>query len=163
MMKISLDTEIAVTVEEHGKEKETLTVYYREYTKAEKRELEALWKQFQALVKKTGKLEKKRASLEKKADLSERMGDLEKAMRFVEQIEKIDAQIEKVAEEIEALGGDDFAETTAKKSFDLLVSGPDADRLRAYAEIKGYGPIMASLNAAKGDAEKKRSGESPNA
>ena len=158
-MKLTLDVKIPLEIQEGGKLKEKLEVFYRDFTKKEKKELETLVEKFKNLFKRANKLSKKEVILNKKIDLCEKSDKFEKAFKFIEEKETLLADIEKLEDELESLGGDDFEEEMAKKRFDLLVSGNDKEKLREYAVIKGYSTILKILDTQKADIEKKQLGE----
>jgi len=72
------------------------------------------------------------------------------------------AKAEALFEQLQEIGGEDqdgFAEELAKNRFETLVSGEGKEKLRTYAQIKGYAAIMHDLDIAKVELEKKQSGE----
>ena len=161
-MKIQLDYKIDIEVQEGGKQKEKLSIFYREFTKAETKENEAMRKQFEGIFKKAQKIGKKQAVLDKKISLFESNGDYESALKAVCEKEELDEQSEALADEVEELGGGDqvaFNEELSKKRFDTLVSGKDKEKFEEYALIKGYSQIVQNLDTAKRELEKKQSGE----
>jgi len=161
-MKIQLDYKIEIDVREGNKSKESLSIFYREATQAEKKKQETLRKQFEKIYNKAQKLGKKQVTLNKKAELYELNGDYEKALGVISSKEKLDNKQDELLEELDAIGGGDqtaFAEKTSKQRFETLVSGKDKEKLVKYAEIKGYAALMRDLDVAKGELEKKQSGE----
>ena len=161
-MKIQLDYKIKIVVKEGDETKEELTIFYREFTRAEKKEHEELKKQFLDIFKKAQKIDKKQAVFSKKAELHELNGEYDKALKCIESKEKLDKEIDKLDKELNDIGGDNqdaFAETSAKDRFTALVSGIDAKKLEVYADIKGYVALMRELDIAKRELEKKQSGE----
>ena len=161
-MKIQLDHKIVIQVKEGNKTKEELTIFYREFTQAEKKKQEVLKKQFEKIFKKAQKIGKKESALDKKAELYELSGEYEKALKSINDKDKLEDELEKLMDELDELGGGDqeaFAEKTAKYRFDILVSGKDKDKLLGYAEIKGYAQLLRGLDVAKAELEKKPSGE----
>jgi hypothetical protein len=158
-MKLALDVEIEVKVTEGGAEKETIVIFLREFTAKEQKDRKALIDKFNALFKKAQKLEKKQRRHEKSIDLLEAAGRPEDALIKVKESEKLDADLEAISKELENLGGNDFAETEARKRFDALVGGNGKEKLRSYAEIKGYVTVMRLLDVEKAAIEKKQSGE----
>ena len=83
-------------------------------------------------------------------------------MKIRDKIDEVEEDIESYSEELVAIGGEnqeEFAETTAKERFDIVVSGKDTDALKEYADVKGYAFIMRELDKAKVELEKKQSGE----
>ena len=160
-MKLTLDVEIPIEVQEGGELKESLRVFFRDYTKKEKKELDALRDKLKALYKKANKLLVQVEITEQKIHLYDKMGESEKALEFVKQKERFIKSAENIQDEILALGGEKFEEKLAKKRFDLLVSGEDKEKLRKYAEIKGYGAILNVLDMQKEKIEKKQYGALP--
>lgn len=161
-MKIQLDYKIDIEVKESNKTKERLSVFYREFTQAEKKEHEGIKKQFERIFKKAQKIGKKQAALEKKAELYELNSDYEKALKAVNEKENLDDELEVLLDELEEIGGGDqeaFTEKAAEDRFEKLVSGEDKDKLSVYADIKGYSALMRGLDVAKVELEKKQSGE----
>lgn len=161
-MRINLDYKIDIEVQEGGKKKDKLSVFLREFTKAEKKEHEELRKKFERIFTKVQKIGKKQTVLQKKAELYELNEDYKSAIETVSKIEKLDAEIEVLIEELDEIGGgnqDEFAENSAKDRFDALVSGKDKEKLKELAEIKGYSTIMRELDIAKSELEKKQYGE----
>jgi len=161
-MKIQLDYKIDIEVKENNKSKEKLTVFYREFTQAEKKDQEALRKKFEKILHKAQKIEKKQNTLSKQAELYELNGDYERAIDAISKKELLDDELELLIDELEEFGGvnqDDFAESFAQERFEKLVSGKDKEKLESYAQIKGYAVLMRGLDQAKADLEKKLSGE----
>ena len=162
-MKIQLDYKINIEVMEGGKKKESLSVFYREFTKAEKKEHEELAKKFMKLYNKTQKIAKKQATLNKKIELLENSNQNEKALKCIDELEKLDEELEVLEEDINEIAGgeyeNDFAEKSAKERFETVVSGKDKEKLKQLADIKGYVEIMNLLDVAKSELEKKQSGE----
>jgi len=161
-MKIQLDYEIKIEVKEGNKIKETLKVFFREFTKSEKKEQDILKKQFLALEKKANKLNRKQVSIGEKIELYKLTKDYDKAVIGIKEREDIEDELEELLEELIALGGgqpDEFVEKSAEKRFNVLVSGKDKDVLQDYAEIKGYAQLMQDLDIAKRELEKKQYGE----
>jgi hypothetical protein len=161
-MKVQLDHKIVVVINEGDKVKEKLTVFFREFTRSEKKEQEALTNQFKGISKKAQKLSRKQLSLGTKARLLELDGEYREAIKTVEDSEKIEDELEVLLEELTELGGGDieyFNERTAERRFNTLVSGKDKDALLGYAEIKGFSTIMSLLDNEKRELEKKQSGE----
>ena len=161
-MKILLDYKIDIEVRESNKIKEKLTVFYREFTQAEKKEHDVLKKKFEKIFKKAQKIGKKEASLTKQAELYELNGDYEKALKALASKSNLDDELETLMDELEDIGGEDqeaFAENTAMNRFETIVSGDGKNKLMEYAVIKGYVSIMRDLDVAKKELEKKQSGE----
>jgi len=158
-MKLTLDVKIPLEIQEGGETKEKLEIFYRDYTVKEKRELEKIIAKFKQLFKKANKLSKKEMTLNKKIDLCEKADQFDKALGFIEERERIYETSEELDEELELLGGDSFEEKMAKKRFNLLVNGSDKEKLRDYAEIKGYITILKALDFKKAEFEKKQFGE----
>jgi len=161
-MRIQLDYKINIDVKEGNKTKEKLSIFFREFSKSEKKEHEQLRKSFERIFKKIKKLNVKFISCKKKIELYELDGDYKKALLEIEKSEKLGADLEVLVEELDELGGEDkeeFAETAAKDRFNLLVSGKDKEKLEQYAEIKGFANLMKDLDLAKADLEKKQFGE----
>lgn len=161
-MKIQLDHKIEIEVKEGNKTKEKLTIFYREFTQAEKKEQDGIKKQFFAINKKAQKLARKQDSLNKKAQLLELNEEYEKALEAIDKKDELEDELETLLEELTVISGDDpeaFAEKTAQRRFETLVSGKDKDALLVYAEIKSYAQLMQSLDEAKRELEKKPSGE----
>ena len=162
-MKIQLDYKINIEVREGGKKKDALCVFYREFTKAEKKEYEELVRKFTGMFRKSQKISKKQATLNKKIELFENSNQNEKALECIEKLEELDEELEAIEDEIiEIAGGEnenDFAEKSAKERFEIVVSGKDKEKLEQLAEIKGYVEIMSLLDKAKSELEKKQSGE----
>jgi len=161
-MKIQLDYKIDIEVRENNKVKDKLSVFYREFTKSEKKEHEEMKKRFSKIFKKAQKIGKEQASLDKRAQLHELNGDYEKSLKCIEKKDKLEEDLDVLLEELDEIGGgnqDEFAENTAKERFFTLVSGKDAEKLQQYAEIKGYAALMRDLDIAKSELEKKLSGE----
>ncbi len=161
-MKILLDYKIEIEVREGNKKKESLSVFYREFSRDELNEQKATKKQFMDIYKKAQKIEKKKSSLVKRAELLELSGEYEKSIVALDEIEKLESKSDSLVDELESIGGEDqdsFSDELAKKRFETLVSGADKDTLKSYAEIKGYVELMRSLDVAKAELEKKQSGE----
>ncbi len=161
-MKIQLDYQIDIEIREGNKTKEKLSVFYREFTRDEKAQVKKMEKAFVDIFKKAQKIAIKQGSLERKAELLERSGEYEKALAALEEKEKLEAKAEKLYQKLEEIGGEDqnaFAEELAKNRFEMLVSGDDKEKLRTYAEIKGYAALMHDLDVVKVELEKKQSGE----
>jgi|GEM_PF-3127133 len=161
-MKIQLDYEIKIEVKEGNKTKESLKVFFREFTQKEKKEHDVLRKQFLAINKKAQKLNRKQVAISEKAELYKLTKDYQSAIDAVSEQEKIEDELEELLDELSELGGGDpveFAEKTAENRFEVLVSGKDKETLREYAEIKGYTALMQSLDESKNELEKKQSGE----
>lgn len=161
-MKIQLDYKIDIEVKESNKTKEKLSVFFREFTQAEKKEHDGVKKQFEKIFKKAQKIGKKQSSLEKKAELHELNNDYEKALKAVNEKEILDDELEVLIDELEEIGGGDqeaFAEKTAEDRFEKLVSGDGKDKLAEHAKANGYVKIMHLLDVAKAELEKKQSGE----
>lgn len=161
-MKILLDYKIEIVVKKGDKVQEQLSVFYREFTQAEKKEQEVQKKQFEKIFKKIQKIGRKDAALDKKAELYQLNGDIEKALKAIDDKEALAEEIDELQDELEAIGGEDqqaYAESIAKNRFDTLVSGKDLEKLVGYAETKGYISMMRSLDVAKVELEKKPDGE----
>ena len=161
-MKIQLDYKIDIEVKESNKLKEKLTIFFREFTQAEKKQHEVLRKKFEKIFKKAQKIGKKQSALEKKAELFELNENYEKALKCIEDKDKLDDELEELMDELDEIGGgnqEDFAEKTAEDRFEKLVSGKDKEKLETYAQIKGYVALMRDLDLAKSELEKKQSGE----
>jgi len=158
-MLLSLDVKIPLEIREGGKLKEKLEVYYRDYTKDEKKKFNKIVKDFKNLFIKVSKYGQKETSLNKRIELAEKIGKYEKAFALVEERDELQNMIEEVALELENLGGEDFEEKMAKKRFDILISGEDKEKLREYAEIRTYKTILKLMDEQKAELEKKQSGE----
>jgi len=158
-MLLSLDVKIPLEIQEGGKTKEKLEVYYRDYTKEEKKEFDEVVKNFKELFVKVSKYGQQESSLDKKIELSEKIGDYKKAFALVEEKDKLQVKIEDLADELETLGGEDFEEKMSKKRFDTLISGEDKEKLREYAQIRSYKIIIGLMDEQKAEFEKKQSGE----
>jgi len=161
-MKIQLDYKIDIEVRENNKVKDKLSVFYREFTKTEKKEHEELKNKFSKIFKKAQKIGKKQSSLNKKAELYELNEEYEKSLECINKKDTLEDELEDLLDELDEIGGgnqEEFAEKIAKERFLTLVSGKDAEKLRQYAEIKGYASLMHDLDIAKADIEKKLSGE----
>ena len=148
-MKIALDYEIPVEVRENGKTIKELKVWFRELTAKEKKELTKKAKEFFELQKRLNRIERKGPTLQKKADAYNKLEKLEKEIEVLEQIEQLDDELSEIEEQITKLAGDDFAETQAKKSFDLRVSGDDKEKLDELAQRIGYTKILQMLEESK--------------
>jgi len=162
-MKIQLDYKIDIEVTEGGKKKESISVFYREFTKSEKKQNDELSKKFINLFKKAQKIAKKQVTLNKKIELLENSNQNEKALDCIDELEKLDDELEAIEDEIKFIsdGEDerDFAEKASKDRFQTVVSGKDVEKLEQLAEIKGYVEIMKLLDIAKSELEKKQFGE----
>jgi len=158
-MLLNLDVKIPLEIREGGKLKEKLEVYYRDYTKEEKKKFNKIVKDFKNLFMKVSKYGQKEASLNKRIELAEKIGNFDKAFSLVEERDNLQNKIEEVAIELESLGGEDFEEKMAKKRFDTLISGEDKEKLREYAEIRTYKTILKLMDEQKAELEKKQSGE----
>ena len=161
-MKIQLDYEIQINVQEGSATKESLVVFFREFTKQERKKQRESQDKFSKIYQKLQKLDKKQSSLTKKAELHELNGDYTLSLKCLAQNEKLDVELDKLVEELENIGGgnqDEFTESIAKDRFDKQVSGSDKSKLEVYAEIKGYSQLIRELDAAKAELEKKQSGE----
>lgn len=161
-MKIQLDYKIDIEIKEGAEIKNTLSVFYREFTKKERADQKKLEKKFVELFNKAQHLIKKKEYLAKKAELHELNGDFEKSINSLDKMDELSLKEDELLEELEAIGGEDqdaFAEELAKKRFDVLVSGPDKPKLAEVAESVGYTNIIQKLDAAKDYLEKKQSGE----
>ena len=154
-MKINLDVKIIVEIEENGKDKESLSIFLREFTKVESKEYKTLFKEFSGFVRKSEKLERQLKSTNKRLNIAGKMDDNDLSLKLLDKIDKIENDLDKVRDDLEKLAGDNFEESMAEKSFNLLVSGDGKEKLKEYAEIKGYSNIMSSLRKAKEDIEKK--------
>lgn len=158
-MQLTLDYKIAIEVKKGDKTESKLTVFVREFTKNEKLEFKALEDKFKTMFKKLGKIANKQSIIDKKISLQEDIGQREAALKSIEAKEKLDKEIEAIENELEKIGGDNFAEETAEKRFDMLISGDGKEGLRELAEIKGYAWIMRAIDVEKQALEKKQSGE----
>lgn len=161
-MKILLDYKIDIEVRESNKTKEKLTIFYREFSKSEKKEHEKLKDEFKKLYKQAQKLSRKQSSLDKKAELHELNENYSKSLEIISEKEKVEVELEKISQKLEDLGNGDtdtFAEKSSKEKFEVLVSGTGKEKLAELAEIKSYVEIMKSLDIAKVELEKKPSGE----
>ena len=161
-MKIQLDYKIDIEIQEGNKTKEKLSIFYREFTKAERQDNDALRKQFEVIFKKAQKIGKQLTVIDKKISLYEANSDFDKAIDGVLQKEILEEQAYELEEEINALGGGDqiaFNEELSKKRFDTLVSGKDKEKFEEYALIKGYSKLIQELDFTKAELEKKQSGE----
>lgn len=161
-MKIQLDYKIDIEVKEGGKNKEKLSIFLREFTRAEKKENDVLKKRFEKIFKKAQKIGKKQSVLDEKFSIYKASEDNEKALKALEDKETLEDELEELMEELNEIGGgnqDEFAEKTAQDRFDKIVSGEDKEKLEVYAEIKGYQIILRDLDKAKIELEKKQSGE----
>jgi len=162
-MKIQLDYKINIEVMEGGKKKGTLSVFYREFTKAEKRDHEELAKKFMNLFSRVQKIGKKQVTLNKKIELLENSNQNEKALKCIDELEKLDEELEVLEDDIKDVAGgedeNDFAEKAAKERFEILVSGKDKEKLEQLADIKGYVEIIKLLDVSKSELEKKQFGE----
>ncbi|NOX15960.1 MAG: hypothetical protein GXP61_08050 [Epsilonproteobacteria bacterium] len=158
-MKIALDVKIPLEIQEGGKTKENLEVFYRDFTRKERKDLENIVAKFKKLFEKADKLSKEEVILDKKIELCEKLEEFEKAFKFTERKEALACKTEELECEMEALGGDSFEEDIARKRFNFLVGGKDKEKLRGYAEIKGYSPILSVLDRQKAEFEKKQYGE----
>ncbi len=160
-MKIQLDYKIDIEVKEQNKTKEKLSVFFREFTKAEKKEYESIKKRFESIFKKAQKISKKQESLQKRASLHELNGNYEKALECIEKKDALEEDVEELINDLDDIGGgnqEEFAENTAKERFNILVSGKGKEKLEHYAQIKGYAALMRDLDIAKSEIEKKQSG-----
>lgn len=155
-MKLNLDYELKIEIMEKGKKKSTLNIFYREPTKAERKEEQKKFKEFNKLNKKLNSIRLKAPNLQKKADLLTDMGKRTEALAVVEQIEAKADELEAILEEMETFGGDDFAETQAQERFEKLVSGKDVEKLKDIAESIGYVKMTDKLESAKADLQKEQ-------
>ena len=163
-MKIQLDYDLKIKIMEAGKEKETLSVLYREYTKKEKKELETDVKKFKKIYNKLDKIERKLKTTSKKVLLFEQNKKPAKALEEIEKQEKLEDELDIILQELDKYGEQDgFYEIQAKKKFNLLIKGPGKDKLAGIADRKGYVTIVALLDREKDNLEKKQSGESQTA
>ena len=161
-MKINLDYELKIDVRENNKTKEKLVIFYREFTKAEKKEQKEMQDAFSKILKKLQKISQKDALLSKKAHLYELSGEFKKSLDCLDKKEKLSDELESLSAELDVLGGenkDEFTENTSKERFEKQVSGSGKEKLKVYAEIKGYTQIIKELDIAKAELEKKQSGE----
>jgi len=148
-VKILLNYEIEIDVQEQGKSKEKLKIFLRELNSGEKKELKSKAKEFFSMQKQLNKIGRRAKIAEQRATAYRELEKFEDELKAVEELEKLDDKLEKIEEKIEKLAGDDFAETEAKKTFGLCVSGEGAKRLAELAEAQGYVKIMQQLNKAK--------------
>jgi len=163
-MKIQLDYDLKIKIMEAGKEKETLSILYREYTKQEKKELETDVKKFKKIYNKLDKIERKLKTTSKKVLLFEQNKKPAKALEEIEKQEKLEDELDIILQELDKYGEQDgFYEIQAKKKFNLLIKGPGKDKLADIADRKGYVTIVALLDREKDNLEKKQSGESQTA
>lgn len=163
-MKIQLDYDLKIKIMEAGKEKETLSVLYREYTKKEKKELETDVKKFKKIYNKLDKIERKLKTTSKKVLLFEQNKKPAKALEEIEKQEKLEDELDTILQELDKYGEQDgFYEIQAKKKFNLLIKGSGKDKLAGIADRKGYVTIVALLDREKDNLEKKQSGESQTA
>ena len=161
-MKIQLDYKIDIEVQEGGKNKEKLSVFYREFTQKEKKENDVLKKRFEKIFKKAQKIGKKQNTLNEKTELYKLSSENLKALKSIEENEALEDELDDLMQELDEIGGgnqDEFAEKTAQARFETLVSGKDKEKLEVYAEIKGYQALLRDLDKAKVELEKKQSGE----
>ena len=163
-MRIQLDYDLKIKIMEAGKEKETLSILYREYTKKEKKELEVDIKKFKKIYNKLDKTERKLTTTSKKVRLLEQNKKPAKALEEIEKQEKLEDELDAILLELEKYGEQDgFYDTQAKKKFNLLVKGSGKDKLADIADRKGYVAIVALLDKEKDNLEKKQFGESQTA
>jgi len=148
-MKILLDYEIEIDVQEQGKSKESFKVLFRELNSKEKKELKKKAKEYFALQKKLTKIGRKARTTDQKATVYRELKKFTEELQMIEELEAIDNELEKIEEKIEKLSGDEYVETESKKIFELCVSGPGAKKLAEHAEVQGYERIMQQLNKAK--------------
>lgn len=161
-MKLLLNFKIDIDVNEDNKPKEKLSIFFREFTKDEKKEHSQLEKKFKSIFKKAQKISRKQQNLEKKAELYELNSQYKESIAARTKIDSLEEEVEQLDEELSQINGEDpveFGEESAKKRFDKLISGDDKEKLRAYAEGIGYASIMKSLDAEKVSLEKKQFGE----
>ena len=163
-MKIQLDYDLKIKIMEAGKEKETLSVLYREYTKKEKKELETDVKKFKKIYNKLDKIERKLKTTSKKVLLFEQNKKPAQALEEIEKQEKLEDELDTILQELDKYGEQDgFYEIQAKKKFNLLIKGPGKNKLADIADVKGYVTIVALLDREKDNLEKKQFGESQTA
>ena len=158
-MKLELDVKLNIDIQENGKSKEKITVYLRDYSKEESKKFSKLKADFLKMLKRSKKLVLKTNSVEKKMELYEKAEKYEDAIKMAKVHDKLSEEMEAVTDELEALGGDEFYEERSKESFDVRISGEDKEKLREYAESKGYLFIMQFLEKEKAEVEKKQSDE----
>lgn len=158
-MLLSLDVKIPLEIKEGGKTKEKLEVYYRDYTKDEKKEFDEVVKSFKKLFLKVTRYGQKEESLNKRIELSEKMGKYENTYKLIEEKDELQKKVEDIALELDKLGGDEFEEKMAEKRFNTLISGEDKEKLREYAQIRSYKTILSLIDEQKAEFEKKQSGE----
>lgn len=158
-MLLSLDVKIPLEIKEGGKTKEKLEVYYRDYTKDEKKEFDEVVKSFKELFLKVTRYGQKEESLNKRIELSEKMGKYENTYKLIEEKDELQKKVEDIALELDKLGGDEFEEKMAEKRFNTLISGEDKEKLREYAQIRSYKTILSLIDEQKAEFEKKQSGE----
>ncbi len=156
-MILNIDNKIEIKIQEGGKIKETLEVSYRYPTKKEEKELDNELKRIKELIGELRKIGSKIESLEKRIEYAEKQENFEKAEQLLDKKEKLEAKLEKIQEEVEAMGGVDWSEAINKKTFEMLVSGKDKERLKEYAEAMGYTKIIAELNKTRAELEGKQS------
>ncbi len=156
-MKIALNYEINIEVQEDNKKIDTFKIWFRELTKKEKKEYDQLVKDFTKLNKTLTKISRKAPVLEQKATAYNNLKKYDKELLVLEKMEQLDEELTKAEEQIENLAGDDFVDTQAKKSFDLRVSGKDKQKLVDLAESQGYANILKMLEKAKEGLLKKDS------
>ncbi len=161
-MKINLQYEITIEIVEGSKEKESLKVIYTQGTKAQKAQQKEGLREYQALHRNIRKISSKYALFSKKLTLLETLKETKQSLQVVEDLEVLSQKIQKNEDKLEKLIGNDeeaFFESLAKIKFEHLVSGADKGKLAKYAEQKGYINILASLESAKAELEKKPSGK----
>ncbi len=161
-MKIILQHEITIEIVEGSADKESLKITYSEPTKAQKIDHKKSLLQYQKLRKDIRKISSKSILLNKKLILLDKSEKLDESLKVIENLEFLHEKAQKLEDSLEELiGGDEesFSESMEKSKFDDLVSGDDKEKLRIYAEQKGYVSILNSLNSAKAELEKKPSGK----
>jgi len=150
---------LTIEVMDKGKKVKTLKVEIREFTKKEITERQKEFKKQQNLLLKLESLESKQTSLERKVVYSEKLKKWQDALEFQEKLDVVKKELSDFVNSEEISSADELAEKTAKKNFDLLVSGKDKKELAEIADSKGYGFVMKLLQKTKVDTEGKQDEE----
>ena len=148
MAAINLKVPVEIIIKDGDKE-ETIKVEIAELTKKQSKELKEKMKEFEDISYRLDRLSSKLESAKKKAEYAEKLQDYKKAMQMQEKADEIENELEQILKKFKELGGEEFFEKQAQKTFEKIVSGEGKARLKEIGEIKSFTYLMELLRQAK--------------
>lgn len=138
MSLLNINNPFTMTIEE-GEETKDLRAFFRDFTKAEKREFDKKNKKIKEAADKSIELTKQMRRSIKSVDLKEKQGDFEGQEAELTKLYALEDELDALNKEFNE---SELQTKLIKERFELCLGGKDADEIMALAETVGYDRVL---------------------